>query len=411
MNRSEHLNESNSCPIVRPVSVKNEIVKRFDRAALTAAKVIRTDEGFIRAPARLTRAGVFTYRRDGREWRELRLPEEVFHADSLASLGLLPLVVNHPRPIGSGEVLDGAVTAKNAQRLTVGSVGKIRRDEADPNYVAGEVLITDSEAVSRVENGERELSCGYFCERIPADPGATYKDPVTGDTLDYQFVQRNIQYNHVAIVPMGRAGPDAKILLDHNDAIEHTPDGSPVDTKEGLPMLKKITIDGIAFEVSETIAQAFEKNEAAHKVTIDRLTARADVAEGQAKKLTADNAQLADPKRFESAVASRLALATVAGKHEIKIDGLGDMEIRRAVLNKIAPSLKLDGKSDEYVNAAFEIESARNPITEQLNNLPASGGTAPALTGDSAPGAHRTAHTTGFFGTDATKRNDAPAAK
>jgi hypothetical protein len=393
------------------VSQKRETVKRFDRVALPATKVIRTDEGFIRAPARLTRAGLFTYRNPitGDTWRELRLPEEVFKADSLATLDLLPLTMTHPRPTGSGDPLDGAVTAKNAQRLTVGSVGKIRRDEADPNYVAGEVLITDGGAVVSVENGDRELSCGYFCEREPAAPGATYKDPVTGDVSDYRFVQRNIQYNHVAIVPVGRAGPDAKIILDHNDAIELAP-GDPADSKKGTPtMKKKIVIDGVSFEVEENVAQAFEKYEATRNKSIDTLTARADSADGQVKKLTADLAVAADPKRFEAAVASRLSLASVASKHEIKIDGLDDMAIRRATLAKIAPSLKLDGKSDDYVVAAFEIETSRNPVNAQLGALPA----APAVPGatgpttDAAPGSHRAAHVTGFFGHDATKRTDA----
>ena len=51
---------------------------RFDLAGLTG-RAQRTPQGFLRAPAWVTRVGVFPYRRaDGTVQRELRLPEEVF---------------------------------------------------------------------------------------------------------------------------------------------------------------------------------------------------------------------------------------------------------------------------------------------------------------------------------------------
>lgn len=355
-------------------------------------RVIRTDEGFLRAPARLTRAGVFTYRNGGREWRELRLPEEVFATDSLRSFELLPLVYDHPRENA------GAVDSNNARRLTVGSVGHVTRDSGDSNYVAAEVLITDADAVRAVENGDRELSCGYFCEREPAPPGSTFKDPVTGDALPYDFIQRNIRGNHVAIVKAGRAGPDAKIMLDHNDGIESNPTGDPVDQKGDTTMKKKITIDGLSFEVDENVAQAFEKLTAAQNATIDKLTARADAADSQVKDLTAKLTEATNPKRFAEAVSSRLALVQIAEKNAIKADGLDDMAIRRAVITKIDPSLKLDGRSDDYVIAAFDLVSARNPVVTQLDSLTP---TRPAA----KPGEHRSQYVDGFYKFDPTKRS------
>lgn len=356
---------------------------------MKTGRVTRTDEGYLRAPARLTRAGVFEYRNAGRTWRELRLPEEVFSADSLASFDLLPLVVNHPVEN------DGAVDASNAKRLAVGSVGSIARDSEDPNYVSGMILITDGDAVRRVENGERELSCGYFCEREPAAPGSTYKDPITGDATPYDFVQRNIRGNHVAIVPQGRAGPAARILLDHNDAIESNPDGEPVNAGKDHNM-KKITIDGISFEVAEAVAQAWEKSEVAAKATLDRLAARADSADGQVKDLTAKLAIATDAKLIASQVSARVSLEQTAAKHDVKCDGLDNDAIKRAVVAKIDPSIKLDGKSADYLAAAFDLALARNPVVEQFAT--------PATRTDAAPGDHRSKHAVGFFSIDATER-------
>lgn len=383
--------------ILITVSKKTETVRRFDRASLT--RVIRTDEGYLRAPARLTRAGVFEYRNAGKVWRELRLPEEVFQADSLKSFELLPLVDQHPREN------NGAIDSTNVKRLQVGSVGRVTRDESDPNYVSGEILITDAAIVSKVEGGSRELSCGYYCEREPAAPGSVYKDPVTDAITPYDFVQRNIRGNHVAIVDQGRAGPDARIMLDHNDGIEHSPDGDPVDPK-GAPMLKKITVDGVSFEVAENIAQAFEKFEREQKTAIDKLTARADSADSQVKELTGKLALASDSKRFEAAVSARVALVKAADAYEVKCDGLDDAAIKRAVIAKIDPSIKLDGKSADYVDAAFDLACTRNPVSVQLDSVnPGTSQTSrPAAPG--SEGKHRQEYVTGFFGHDATKRSD-----
>lgn len=382
-------------PDLACVSQKATTVRRYDRPiTLDAKRVIRTDEGYLRAPARLTRTGVFHYRdpSTGERWSELRLPEDVFNADSLASFELLPVIVNHIGP-------NIAVTAENAKGVQVGSVGGIHQDKEDPQFVCGTVLITDGETVAAVERGKVELSNGYFSEKEPAPPGSVYKDPNTGISEPYQYIQRNIRGNHVAIVDQGRAGPGAKIMLDHNDAIEHT-DGEPVTQRKGHPM-KKITIDGVQFEVSETVAQAYEKSMSEAKANVDRLQARCDNADSQVKKLTNDLATATDPKRFAEAVASRLALVQTATAHEIKCDGLDDMAIRRAVIGKANADLKLDGKSDEYVRAAFDLVVTKNPVVDQLT----SPGGAPIVT-DSAPGAHRAAHAKGFYGVDPTKRQD-----
>ena len=59
-------------------------VIRYDIGELSAVE--RTDQGFLRAPAKITRTGVFNYRKaDGSIRRELRTPAEVFTSGSLKS--------------------------------------------------------------------------------------------------------------------------------------------------------------------------------------------------------------------------------------------------------------------------------------------------------------------------------------
>jgi hypothetical protein len=58
----------------------------------TFRKVEETEQGGVRMPAALTRVGVFRYRdAQGREWGELRPPEEVFAPASLATLRDAPV--------------------------------------------------------------------------------------------------------------------------------------------------------------------------------------------------------------------------------------------------------------------------------------------------------------------------------
>jgi hypothetical protein len=41
-------------------------------------------------------------------------------------------------------------------------VGKVHADTAE-GLVRAELLVTDGNAVTKIESGKQELSCGYFC--------------------------------------------------------------------------------------------------------------------------------------------------------------------------------------------------------------------------------------------------------
>ena len=75
-------------------------VSTVDRIPITRR---RTDEGFVRGRAGLTRTGVFLYTDEelgvgdaGSIVRVMRTPETVFHPDTVASLAGAPITLNHP---------------------------------------------------------------------------------------------------------------------------------------------------------------------------------------------------------------------------------------------------------------------------------------------------------------------------
>lgn len=322
----------------------------------------RTPNGYLRCDARITRVGVFEYRfADGTMRRELRLPEEVFKRDSLASFEDLPLTNNHPRE---------PLTPRNTRRYQAGQVRDVREDA---EHVAARVLITDDDAIADAEAGKTQLSCGYNCD-LEERAGTTCGIPGLPDGLHYDAIQRNIVGNHVAIVDKARAGASAALHLDAADAVMvGTQTKEPAGPKPGPAggrHMSKVRIDGLDFELDEPAAQAVTKLVAradelseqlqAAKAAAEQEKARADAAAEalEAEKKAREDATSDDSIR--AAVKARVALETTAGKvladDKLKLDEMSDEELRRAVVTKVSPAAeeKLDGADAAYLSARYD---------------------------------------------------------
>src|SRR3990172_62428 len=185
-------------------------VHRYDQSRLDGSHV--TPQGFLKADAVPTRAGVFVYRLgDGSVRREFGSPEEVFNQDSLKTLTEAPVTNDHPPfPVDSA----------NAKEFTVGFTGsEIARKD---NLAMTRVTIFDQGTINEIMRGEKqELSGGYLCD-VEHTPGE-----FNGEA--YDAVQKNIRYNHLAVVRAGRAGPEARIKLDSQDAVMVDKDAQRID--------------------------------------------------------------------------------------------------------------------------------------------------------------------------------------
>ena len=301
-----------------------EKVQRYDNYAIQA---IKTDEGFVRDAPIIGRTGILEYRNvDGSIRREYRPPEEAFNVDSLASIRGKPITQLH----------HGLVTSANYfNSHPVGTV--ISDGRQDGNNIRADVVIYS------LDTKDRELSLGYETE-LEETPG------VTPEGEHYDAIQRNIRYNHLAIVPRGRAG-NARLNMDGNQSIEE------VET-----MSTKIKMDnGIEYEVPAEVKVAYdamvEKADATKK-DLDAMTAKFDSATAEIEKLKADaEKQEADFKaKFDEAVKTTIELRSIAQKHGIeKADEMSNDEIKKAVVAKVHPKLNLDGKSAEYIAVAFDL--------------------------------------------------------
>lgn len=324
----------------------------------------RTSEGFLKGRAVITSVGVFTYSDNKGQHTELRLPEEVFAPESVQSLKLKPLTNDHPKEV---------VTPENIKKYQVGNLGDNPGSEVQASYVnwesdkmtdgyhlAVDMMVTDPNAIAEVLNGKQALSCGYSCEL----------EPVSGVWcgVKYDMIQRNIRYNHVAIVDEARAGDAARIRLDSAD--NNTAVLVNI-TKEDTEMsnLKKITLDGVEFEaeapVLVALSKASERADVAEK-SVATLTQEKSVLEaerdtlkekvdGLAKEVeTAKDSKL-DEAKVDAAVNQKLALIHSAEKAgvEVKVDMAAE-EIKKAVIMKVFPAAKLDEKDSAYIQARYD---------------------------------------------------------
>lgn len=320
------------------------------------------ENGWVRADAFISRTGVFTYRNaDGTTRREYRPPEEVFKADALESFVAVPLTLDHPP--------EGMLTADNTKNYQVGAVEGPRPDGA---FVRSRVRVTDSAAIAALDSGKVQLSCGYL-----ADLEEVSGQTPSGERFD--AIQRNIRGNHVAIVAVGRAGPDVKVRMDSTDAIMVVSDSSSDSCRnrpsisEG-PMAVKVKFDSVEVEVSEDVAKAIESERAAHmkalsesagasKSEIEKLTARADVAEAEAKRLQGELASAPDKVRAEIKARMELEAKVKSVGVEFKADA-SDEDLRKSFIKARLPEMNLDGKDASYIAVAFDLAQARKAELE-----------------------------------------------
>jgi hypothetical protein len=253
--------------------------------------------------AKITRTGVFDY---GENNKQLRPPEEVFDPESLNSLNNAPLTLLHPH--------EEQITPENFRNYVIGNVvsGTVRQDGY---YVIADVLVADADALELINTGKIvELSAGY--DAIEDDVSGIY-----GDNEPYDKIQRKIRYNHLSLVPEGRAGPDCRIYLDYKE--------------NNMTEKKTDTAAETAAEKEETITI---KKSDLNKMIKDKMH-RID----QAKKLK----DTLDPEE---------AL------------GLSDRELMEAVASEIVPTLDLAVATDDYVAGVFDALAARvgDEVTEAV---------------------------------------------
>jgi len=307
-----------------------------DRVSYGITKRTYTDEGFLIVPGRVARSGIQQYlaselglndRKPNEIINVYRPFDEVFNIDSLASYEASDVTLEHPSEM---------VNANNYNKTSVGVVHGPATQDGD--FVLANLIIKSKDAISAVESGKVQLSAGYT---------AIY-DNITGETEDgqkYEFVQRDIKINHIAICDRARAGAQARLY----------------DNQGVTPMIKVTLDSGRSIDVADEAVAALVTD------SIERLTQRVTDAEAKADKaeaekdmkqeeLEAEKAKSNDAAISErvQAIAAMQASARKVVGDEFTCDSVNTLDIQRAALTAKRPTTDWATKSETYVQVAFD---------------------------------------------------------
>jgi hypothetical protein len=314
----------------------------FDTVDADGARV--TKDGYLVADARVARTGIQLYSAaelgmdgDG-VVRVYRPPDEVFAADAMASYAHRPVTVEHPPML---------VDSSNWKDYARGQTG----DEIvrDGEYVRVPMLLMDENAIQEWRDGKRELSMGYTMD-------LEIRDGETPDGQNFDAVQTNLRMNHLALVSRARGGSALRLG-----------DNKPEDSNMSDVKLTTVTVDGLSVETTDAGAQAISKLQQeladAKKATEDQQTAHVESLAAKDKELAQKDAEIDDLKAkvltdadIDKRVNDRADLiATAKTIADKNYTGKSDADIRKmAVVAKLGQDA-IDGKSDDYILARFEI--------------------------------------------------------
>lgn len=372
--------------------------QRFDSIPLSDTYF--TPEGYLIDNPILTRVGIFEYHNpDGTIRRELRLPEEVFAAESLASYKGKPVILTHEA---------GLVDVDNVQQEHIGTI--LSEGIQDGDNVRAQIVIHDAESL---DYGLRELSLGYT-QTPDETPGVWNGQP-------YDAIQRNIQINHLALVEKARAGEQARLNIDGeeqggNQMSKARKDGltpeeiarlveeykqrqaqrmqnSNPTTDEGTNPDEQTTDEDEADPVKEVKDRRDRRDASGDCETMDEASGVIAQQDEDIQKLLDFIAQLQAKIDFDEASAEEEAKTDSEGEtaeanadeeepqenplnmdsidvyvnQKIELIRLGDklnldgietmkpMDAKKAIIKKVHPNIRLDGKDTAYINAMFDI--------------------------------------------------------
>ena len=220
-----------------PTTPKLKNVIRLDSFPLN--QTFFTPEGYLRDRPILTRTGIFEYNNpDGTIRRELRLPEEVFAPDSLASYKGKPVIISHDA---------GLIDKANVHENSIGTI--LSEGYRSEDSVRAEIVIHDTDAMR--ESNFKELSLGYNLD-LDETPGEW-------NGQHYDAIQRNIRINHLALVMEARAGDKARLNIDGRSSKNFPKGGNEMENSSKKNATRK---DGIL--TPEQLEQAIKEYKAKH---------------------------------------------------------------------------------------------------------------------------------------------------
>lgn len=343
----------------------------------------KTPEGYYQGNVVCTGIGVFRYLDKNKKFvQRLRDVDDVKAAT--ASINCKPITLQHPNK---------PVDINNVKALKVGMTANDATFDGLNNRVT--VTTTDKDAVDAIDRGEvKAFSMGYKCSVVENDG--------VWQGVHHDQQQKDIVYNHLALVTKGRAGDKVNFMVgdsaDFADIFdmadpeegEKKPTEDGTEYQQGQPVvvndgkadpdanlndnnhnqeqsMKTIQLDGVDYQADEKVIEALQaaQNDAAEKLDeIHTLLSAVNEKDSQIadlqEKLDTANDEI-DEAVIDAAVNAKLAILDVARAAGIECDTSDDVsDLKRQVISAAFDSIELDSIEDEAsINALFASASKK----------------------------------------------------
>lgn len=394
------------------------VLKRVERLdSIPLSDTYWTEEGYLIDKPIVTSVGIFEYRNpDGSTRRELRLPEHVFDKDSLASYRGKPVILTHRAgsvdkdnvdrehigTILSEGVVDGddvrveiiihdtdIIKQTGLRELSLGY--SLDLDETPGTWngqhydaIQTNIRINHLALVDKARAGEQARL--NIDSRDENSEGGTNMDPkydLTPEEMDEavrQFKARRADGSDPAPADPNKDGgdpPDKKpggdSNTDGNDPKKADSDAPGSNTDGGDPVkMVKDRRDGRKTDgdpkdtesAKKVIAQQDADIDALLKV-IEQMKAKSDFDSAPAVKKDGedcvktdggDKGKAMNADSVDAIVQERISLLRLGDR--LNLDGTDSMtipQLKRAIIKAVKPTLRLDGQSEVYIDAAFAI--------------------------------------------------------
>lgn len=359
------------------------------------------EQGFFNDTPIVTTTGIFEYRNpDGSVRRELRLPENVFDEASLASYEGRPIIITHKA---------GNIDKDNVMDEIVGTI--LSKGYRDGDSVRCKIVIHDIEKVKKTPF--RELSLGYTQDLVE-EPGEWNGQPYdaiqsnirinhlaivecarAGErahlNLDSKKVESDDKNNEggkgmndntiradgfdmtpaelCEAIKQYRASKEAGTAAGEDPVAEKmeentVKDGEPNLVSEGpdLSESEETTMDDTTetlISVLESLLSVLKEGKSEELENADEEDDPTD-GSGESQEEMSDssdcNAQSMNADSVDDIIGQKLSICRVGDR--MNITGLESKSItegKKAIIAKVLPDLRLDGKDKDYINAAYDI--------------------------------------------------------
>ena len=228
--------------------------------------------------------------------------------------------------------VDGIVTTDSYSALSKGSASEAKHFQRNGElFILAKATITNQDTIESIKKGKRELSAGYTRDLVKE------KGVYNGES--YDFVQKNIKVNHIAIVDEGRCGNTCKLNLD----------------KKGVTNMIKIQVDGKNVSMSENEVEKY----------IDELKTSND-----ALKISADEAvseKEETKKELDAEISSKSELVNQIAELSSKLSEMITMEEAEAI-SEDAKEIEEDAKVLEIETKEKSNDAKMKEILNSISN-------------------------------------------